>query len=156
MKKDFLTKLLITILLLVCIVSSINAQKNSNYRILREGNNSNIYNRKVISITNQIQLDSLILELNKSDYSYRKQKDTVDFKKKFVIAYFAGSSNNGIKFDQIKIEKDILNIHIKVFSFSANCRNSKLLVSPFLLIEVDKQFLNLFNILEKTEFVECN
>jgi hypothetical protein len=126
-----------------------------NSKIFREGDNSNIFDRKIISITNEIQLDSLIQQLNKSDYNYGLLKDTINFKKEFIVAYFAGSQTNGARFDNSKLNGDMLSININRISLGANCHNAKLLVTPFLLIVIEKQYLNSYKIEEKTEYIKC-
>ena len=105
---------------------------------LRSGRNSGVYETSTKLITDTSDLHHLITDVKKKDYIVKIDDKEVDFNKQSLLVYFAGEDVNAIKMDSVIMKNDKLLVFIDRIEFSRGCYEATLLVSPYLILKIDK------------------
>lgn len=105
---------------------------------IRSGRNSGIHETDSRMITDLSDLHRLNNDLIKRDYLGEIEVNEVDFNRQSLVVYFAGSNVNAIKMDSAKIVNNTLLIYIDRIEFSRGCYEATLLVTPYIVLKIDK------------------
>jgi hypothetical protein len=100
--------------------------------------NSGIYKTSTRLITDTSDLHRLITDVKKKDYTVKIEDNEVDFNNQSLLVYFAGEDVNDIKMDSIIMNNNKLLVYIDRIEFSRGCYEAALLVSPYLVLKINK------------------
>lgn len=108
------------------------------YKSLLSGNNSNEFDEKAVVITLEKEFLSTWNKLSAGEFGKAEDRPETDLKKNAIIVIYSGSETNGMEIDSTYIVNNRLMVAYSRISLGPKCNSSKLLVTPFEMIEVPK------------------
>ena len=148
-------QLLFAFLALFSVLSS-TAQRALPHDVLGGGKNSEVYEQKYYIIRSAAEWKSIKEASVLNDPEIQKTLKIFDFTKKALLLYFAGDACNGMELSGLKRELFRITIRISRLSYEGNCRDAKLLVTPWMLISFDASPDVSISLTDDVKVVHCD
>jgi hypothetical protein len=149
----FLLYLLLSFLLSINMFSQ--EDKGPAWSVLCRGKDSRFDERKTEIFRNTKAYEKAWQQLRKTDMRLPEIPPKIDFKKKTVIAFYAGSQTNGLEADSLWISKNELMVRLTRLEMEPTCHEAKLLVTPYVWIETDRVGWLVLKTAERIRTMDC-
>jgi hypothetical protein len=107
-------------------------------KILCLGQNSGMHEEKTVTIGTQNEFISAWKKLAGPEAPRDETPSIVDLQKYAIIVHYAGDQTNGVELDSAYVIGDELILSVSRVSLGPKCKGSRLLVTPFIMLQVEK------------------
>jgi hypothetical protein len=130
--------------------------KSFEWRQICNGKDSGIELRKTEIFRSAKSFEKAWKLLRKTNQQLPESPPKIDFKKKTVIAFYAGSETRGLETDSLRIVKNELIVRLTRTVVDVNCKEAKLPFTPYVWIETDRIGWNVLKTQDRVRTIDCN